>query len=477
MAEPDFRAQWRIRVNAKLAASVPPTGETGQVAAMFGLAERHAETLYDDFRLAIAPGQIVAVTGPSGAGKSVLLAAAGRQVPEAIWLRPASLGRCGRAAVNVLAGGTLRQRLEVLSRCGLAEARALVTPACRLSGGQAYRLALARALHAARRRSRPSLVLADEFGCVLDLPTAACLCRQVRRLIAGSRVALLLATPREELLAHLGPDVVVVKPLGGPPRLLPAARRRPRAPADLDPARWPIVRGSLADYHALGRFHYLGGPPAAHKRVYVIRRPRGPGSWAALAPHAAEPAAVLVVSPPLATVRGRNRATAGRYAGPDRAAALALLNREVECISRVVVHPVYRGCGLAVRLVRHALATARAPLVEALAAMGAVHPFFELAGMTPHAVGPDRHVARLKSAAEAVGLDGAALAAVGPVREMLARRTAAARFLRAEVDLCIRRLLAPSHRARLADPVAEVCRRTARQYIYYLAHRTEGTRR
>jgi len=53
----------------------------------------------------------------------------------------------------------------------------------------------------------------------------------------------------------------------------------------------------------------------------------------------------------------------------------------MEWISRVVVHPIYRGCGLAVRLVRHALRTARTSRIEALAVMGAIHPFFELAGM------------------------------------------------------------------------------------------------
>ena len=74
-------------------------------------------------------------------------------------------------------------------------------------------------------------------------------------------------------------------------------------------------------------------------------------------------------------------ATGGRYGGPDRRAAAALLNAEVEAISRVIVHPVYRGCGLAVRLIRHALMHAETPMVEALAAMGAVHPLFEKAGM------------------------------------------------------------------------------------------------
>ena len=99
-------------------------------------------------------------------------------------------------------------------------------------------------------------------------------------------------------------------------------------------------------------------------------------------PGTPEVAAVLVVSPPVLCCRGRNVATGKRYVSPDRRASTGLLNAEIECISRVVVHPIYRSCGLAVRLVRHALRTTQMPLIEALATMGAIHPFFERGGMS-----------------------------------------------------------------------------------------------
>lgn len=60
---------------------------------------------------------------------------------------------------------------------------------------------------------------------------------------------------------------------------------------------------------------------------------------------------------------------------------IALLNAEVRCISRVIVHPSFRGLGIGVGLVRHALDTATTPYTEAIAAMGWVHPLFEKAGM------------------------------------------------------------------------------------------------
>jgi len=384
------------RVCARRSVRRGPAGRTrsgrdwpGRVVARpFGLTDGQREVLWDRFRLALWPGEITAVVGPSGAGKSVLLDAIAARVPRAIRLQPGRLGRLRRPAVDLLAG-PLTDRLDLLSRCGLAEATALVCPARRLSGGQRHRLALAVALGEAKRRGEPTVVLADEFAATLDETTAEVLCAQIRRLVRGSELSLVVASARATggWLEALAPDRIVVKPLGEPAKVLPGPQadaaglaegaggcRLAGALARL--AGLPVERGSLADYRALGRYHYLAGPPAAHKRVYVLRVP----SWQRRLGTPAR-AAVLVVSPPLTLCRGRNAALPRRYTTPSLSAGLRRLNREVETISRVVVHPMYRGCGLAVRLVRHVLATARTPLVEALAVMGGVNPFFERAGL------------------------------------------------------------------------------------------------
>jgi ABC-type lipoprotein export system ATPase subunit/GNAT superfamily N-acetyltransferase len=475
---------WRFRVDVRLLWRVGDDPPAARVAGMFGLAGRSETTLYDGLEVSIAPGKILAITGPSGSGKSVLLDALRRQAGrDAICLRETAF-RTRRVAVSVLSGGSLAARLEVLSRCGLAEAAALVTPARHLSGGQQARLALAAALHRARRRRRPTLILADEFAAALDAITGAMLCRQVRRLVSRSPVALAVATPRPELLDHLRPDTVISKPLGEPARQHALAAGEVRlaerpggsgcaceaGPAPIHsqtyepPETWPIRRGSLMDYDALAPFHYLAGRPAAHKRVYAIDAP-----WGHPAAGGPRIAAVLVVSPPLANVRGRNLATDGRYGGSDRAAALRLANAEIECISRVIVHPVFRGQGLAVRLVEHAIATAETPLVEALAAMGALHPLFARAGMDAWRLPPDRHVARLLSAAEACGLCEPQLAAVEPVRRLLESPGPHRDFLQHEIRLAARRLLLAAERTRERDWLPLLCGRACRRYVYYLA--------
>ena len=80
------------------------------------------------------------------------------------------------------------------------------------------------------------------------------------------------------------------------------------------------------------------------------------------------------------------------------------LNANVRCISRVVVEPRYRGIGLGVRLVRETLPLAGVPVVEAIAAMGEVNPFFERAGMIRIGGGSRRRCEQMAKALRDVGI-------------------------------------------------------------------------
>jgi ABC-type ATPase with predicted acetyltransferase domain len=65
-------------------------------------------------------------------------------------------------------------------------------------------------------------------------------------------------------------------------------------------------------------------------------------------------------------------------------------NENVRTISRVIVHPQFRGIGVAAEVVRCVLEGCPTRWVEAVAAMGKVHPFFERAGMTRVACGGEK---------------------------------------------------------------------------------------
>ena len=68
--------------------------------------------------------------------------------------------------------------------------------------------------------------------------------------------------------------------------------------------------------------------------------------------------------------------------GPRYGEKLRWINAHVRTISRVIVHPQFRSLGIASQLVRRVLLDCPTRYVEAVAAMGAVHPFFARAGMT-----------------------------------------------------------------------------------------------
>jgi len=116
------------------------------------------------------------------------------------------------------------------------------------------------------------------------------------------------------------------------------------------------------------------------------------------------PVGVRVGGRPVLNCAIRDAALGDRYGSwlcPKQRAAL--INAEVRTISRVIIDPRWRGLGLSVRLVQHALATRTTPVTEALAAMGHVCPFFARAGMHAFPRPPHAYDQRLLDALQHVG--------------------------------------------------------------------------
>lgn len=91
-----------------------------------------------------------------------------------------------------------------------------------------------------------------------------------------------------------------------------------------------------------------------------------------------EPIGICVFATPMAGLgpRARYFGLTGRARG-DR---LAALTPQLWVLARVVLHPTYRGAGIAPAFVRRACQLCPVPWIEALAAMGRANPFFERAG-------------------------------------------------------------------------------------------------
>jgi molybdate transport system ATP-binding protein len=188
-----------------------------------------------DLRIAVAPGECLAVAGPSGAGKTSLLrVAAGLLRPEhglveaggETWLDtrrgvdlPPERRRCGylfqeyalfphlSAWQNVaypLRGSDRRERaaalLDRFGMSGLADARPRT-----LSGGERQRVALARAV-----AREPDVLLLDEPLSALDARTRASAVRELGALLRDADVPAVLVTHDFAEAAALGDRVAIV---------------------------------------------------------------------------------------------------------------------------------------------------------------------------------------------------------------------------------------------------------------------------
>jgi nucleoside diphosphate kinase len=158
-----------------------------------------------------------------------------------------------------------------------------------------------------------------------------------------------------------------------------------------------IVRGDFEDYKKLARFHYRDSRPGAYTAIFIIKPDKGISK---------EPVGVIVYSMPSAGAEMRNVATGNFFAGFDNRTRLALINKNIRCISRVIIEPRFRGLGLASWLVRETMPEMDVPVIEAMAVMGAVNPFFEKAGMKAYAAKMSARCVKLIEAFSAVGIEG-----------------------------------------------------------------------
>jgi putative ABC transport system ATP-binding protein len=187
---------------------------------------RSGTTVLDDVSATIRAGRCTAVVGPSGAGKTTLLRLLdrleeptsgavelhGKPLPtyDVLALRrrvglvqqaPVLLGATILEDLRTGAGVSEPEGLALLARAGLSGFD-LARPTASLSGGEAQRLCLARALAV-----KPEVLLLDEPTSALDDVAATAVEEVVRALVADGLTAVLVSHDRRQA-RRLADDVI-----------------------------------------------------------------------------------------------------------------------------------------------------------------------------------------------------------------------------------------------------------------------------
>ncbi len=94
--------------------------------------------------------------------------------------------------------------------------------------------------------------------------------------------------------------------------------------------------------------------------------------------HGNDPIGICVFASPAASLTLRTRYF--NLTNPRSEIGMRGLNVNLWLLQRVVLHPTYRGAGIAAAFVRRACELCPVDWIETLTAMGRVNPFFERAG-------------------------------------------------------------------------------------------------
>jgi len=157
-----------------------------------------------------------------------------------------------------------------------------------------------------------------------------------------------------------------------------------------------IKHSTKKDYYALAPYHYIKRTLGPTNQVYTLV----PKSHRILT--YPNPIGVIVYAKPIPHLKARNIATNNIFTQPKtRSDQLKLINRNVLYISRIIIDPRFRRCGLATWLLRATLKLQTIPYVETLTPIDFTNSLFQKAGFKqyPNPTPPryEKFIAKLSS--------------------------------------------------------------------------------
>ena len=357
-----------VKCSVEFSTKTDVTERTVAVCEAFGLGVDEAKrfVVFDDFRLDFNKGDLILVCGDSGGGKTLLQKAFKQFFGD----QAIELGDLQINPEEVLVegvGGNTREAIQILSLCGLNDAFLFLRRFKELSEGQKYRYRLAKLLNCKEK----SVWIVDEFCATLDRVMAKIVAYLFQKVARRLEKTVVVGTTHDDLITDFQPDVLIRK---GFERDVEVTRFDPKPKPCSVCERMHVEKGGIEDYDRLSRFHYRSKGESATEGL------RMKDCYKLL--FGDQLVGVIVYSHSYLNLKPRNMVFGDRYAfTPGDLCKARLINDEVARISRVVIHPKFRGIGLGAFLVRETLSRVNAKVVEVLAVMAKYNPFFEKAGM------------------------------------------------------------------------------------------------
>jgi len=338
------------------------------VCEAFGLGvdESRHFVVFDDFSLDFNRGDLICITGDSGGGKSLLLNAFKNYFgEEAVCLDELEVDPEEVLVEGV--GNDVTEAVKVLSFCGLNDAFLFLRKYKELSEGQKYRYKLAKLMDREDKR----VWIVDEFCATLDRVMARVIAFLLQKVARRFGKTVVVASTHSDFLADFQPDIVVKKGYESDVSVTEFSKRLKNCTI-YDNVQ--IKKGSIEDYRKLSRFHYRS---KSHEESEGLR---ARDCYKLLFKE--ELIGVIVYSRSYLNLKPRNMVFGKRYVfTPGDLHTANLINEEIARISRVVIHPKFRGIGLGSYLVKETMQKVDVKVIEALAVMARYNPFFEKAGM------------------------------------------------------------------------------------------------
>ncbi|BAJ50468.1 ABC transporter ATP-binding protein [Candidatus Caldarchaeum subterraneum] len=344
----------RTRVTRVFGGVVKRSRRVGEVASLMGLGlEDVVMPVFLEAVVEVEKGDVVYVTGESGGGKSLLLRHLAEEMSRLEEFAPVA---CSwkimdniprRRPLIDCVGRDVKEAVEILSAAGLSDVYTWFRCFDELSDGQRMRFIFAKALDAGAKT-----VVLDEFCSALDRETAKATAYTMQKLARRRGITFIAATAVDDLGEDLNPSLLIVKHMG-PHLVVKRLNPVPRPCSLLE--KVVVEEGSVEDWRLLSFLHYRSHRVAAAVKIFrAVLNGRVVG--------------VVVYAKPYLQAAGFAQFFSHDWYRRER------MNHVLR-IQRVVVHPSFRGIGVARKLLQESMPRLGVPFVEILSAMEKLIPF------------------------------------------------------------------------------------------------------